>query len=369
VFWAGAGDAGLTIGVVAGLVVSVLLTLNIWPRRSALVATLLFLSCVSVLQDFSAYQSDGMLLEAGVIAVFLAPRGRRPGLGADDPPMRLAVFMLLWEWFRIYFESGVVKLASGDIEWRTLTALDHYYENNPLPTWIGWYVQELTPRIAEHVMCAGILAVELLVPWMMFLPRRGRLLCAAIVTPLQIGIILTANYAFLNYLVLLLGRGGAAAAVAGSLGGGGHDGGSLVRDGGGRAISLIGVRVAGAGAGAVPDREPVRPVRHDDDGALRDRVSGHAGRGDLGAVSLSLQAPDCGRGAGHLRPVSAEIRVEPVVCLARQLAGQCVGGGRAGPAAGQRSRRPGALSRESLSRHTACTGSDRALAILVHEPG
>jgi hypothetical protein len=29
--------------------------------------------------------------------------------------------------------------------------------------------------------------------------------CAAIVTPMQIGIILTANYAFLNYLVLLLG--------------------------------------------------------------------------------------------------------------------------------------------------------------------
>jgi lipase maturation factor 1 len=205
VFWAGAGNAGLTVVVVAGLVVSVLLTLNIWPRLSVLVATVLFLSCVSVLQDFSAYQSDGMLLEAGVIAVFLAPRGRRPGLGADDPPMRLAVFMLLWEWFRIYFESGVVKLASGDIEWRTLTALDHYYENNPLPTWIGWYVQEWTPRMAEHVMCAGILAVELIVPWMMFLPRRGRLLCAAIVTPLQMGIILTANYAFLNYLVLLLG--------------------------------------------------------------------------------------------------------------------------------------------------------------------
>jgi lipase maturation factor 1 len=205
VFWAGAGDTALTIVVVAGLVVSILLTLDIWPRLMVLVATLLFLSCVSVLQDFSAYQSDGMLLEAGVIAVFLAPRGVRPGLGADDPPMRLAVFMLLWEWLRIYFESGVVKLASGDIEWRTLTALDHYYENNPLPTWIGWYVQELTPRVVEHVMCAGILAVELIVPWMMFLPRRGRLLCAAIVTPLQIGIILTANYAFLNYLVLLLG--------------------------------------------------------------------------------------------------------------------------------------------------------------------
>ena len=28
--------------------------------------------------------------------------------------MRASLFLLLWEWFRIYFESGVVKLASGD---------------------------------------------------------------------------------------------------------------------------------------------------------------------------------------------------------------------------------------------------------------
>ncbi|HWZ59130.1 MAG TPA: lipase maturation factor family protein [Gemmatimonadaceae bacterium] len=205
VFWLGAGDRALTAVVVAGLVVSFLLTINIWPRVTVALATLLFLSCVSVLQEFSGYQSDGMLLEAGTIAIFLAPRGIRPGLGADDPPMRIAVFMLLWEWFRIYFESGVVKLLSGDVQWRTLTALDHYYENNPLPTWIGWYVQEVPPHLVQHVATLGILIIELVVPWMMFLPRRGRLVCAAIVTPMQIGIILTANYAFLNYLVLVLG--------------------------------------------------------------------------------------------------------------------------------------------------------------------
>jgi hypothetical protein len=204
VFWLGAGDRALTAVVVAGLVVSLLLTANVWPRVMAALATLLFLSCISVLQEFSGYQSDGMLLEAGVLAIFLAPRGLRPGLGATDPPMRLAVFMLLWEWFRIYFESGVVKLLSGDVQWRTLTALDHYYENNPLPTWIGWYVQQ-APHVVQHAATLGILVLELGVPWMMFLPRRGRLVCAAIVTPMQIGIILTANYAFLNYLVLLLG--------------------------------------------------------------------------------------------------------------------------------------------------------------------
>ena len=40
---------------------------------------------------------------------------------------------------------------------------------------------------------------------MLFLPRRFRIICFLIVTPFQIGIILTANYTFLNYLVLVLG--------------------------------------------------------------------------------------------------------------------------------------------------------------------
>jgi hypothetical protein len=40
---------------------------------------------------------------------------------------------------------------------------------------------------------------------MLFLPRRWRVVCFFIVTPWQIGVILTANYTFLNYLVLSLG--------------------------------------------------------------------------------------------------------------------------------------------------------------------
>jgi lipase maturation factor 1 len=49
------------------------------------------------------------------------------------------------------------------------------------------------------------LVVEFVIVWAVFLPRPFRLVCAAIVTALQVGIIATANYAFLNYLVLMLG--------------------------------------------------------------------------------------------------------------------------------------------------------------------
>src|SRR6266571_4285896 len=80
-------------------------------------------------QDFPRYQSDGMLLEAGFISLFFAPGGFRPRLGEPSPPSRASWFLLLWECFRIYFESGVAKIMGGDPQWRNFTALDEYYQN------------------------------------------------------------------------------------------------------------------------------------------------------------------------------------------------------------------------------------------------
>jgi len=145
-----------------------------------------------------------MLLEAGFISLFFAPPGFRPGLGRSHPPSRASLFLLLWEWFRIYFESGAVKLLSGDPEWRNFTAMDEYYQNGPLPTWIGWYVQHL-PHWFHAGSVYATLALELGLVWMFLLPRRWRIVCFFIVTPWQVGVILTANYTFLNYLVLVLG--------------------------------------------------------------------------------------------------------------------------------------------------------------------
>lgn len=204
VFWLGAGNRALTVVVAAGLMSSLLLTANVLPRLTTAASTVLFLSCIAVLQDFSSYQSDGMLLEAGFISIFFSPRGVRPGLGGDYPPSRASLFMLRWEWFRIYFESGVAKLASGDVHWRNLTAMDEYYQNGPLPAWPGWYVQQL-PHAYHAATAALTLVVELAVVWAILLPRRFRLACFIVVTALQLGIIATANYAFLNYLVLALG--------------------------------------------------------------------------------------------------------------------------------------------------------------------
>ena len=203
-FWISSGSHFLMAVTWIGLLASIAAFCNAWPRLSFLVCFVCFLSFVAAAGDFSGYQSDGMLLEAGFLALFFTPRGLWPGWGTKSPPIRASLFLLQYEWFRIYFESGIGKLLSGDPEWRHLTAMDEYYQNGPLPTWIGWYVEHL-PHWFHVATAAGTLVMEIGIVWMLFLPRRLRLICFCIVTPWEIGVILTANYAFLNYLVLVLG--------------------------------------------------------------------------------------------------------------------------------------------------------------------
>jgi len=203
-FWISSSSAMLMTVCWIGLIASVLLVLNLWPRGMLVVCFVCFISFVTSSSDFSSYQSDGMLLEAGFISLFFAPPGLRPGFAAGHPPSRASLFLLQWEWLRIYFESGIVKLASGEPQWRNFTAMDEYYQNGPLPTWIGWYMQQL-PHWFHAGSVGATLAMELGLVWMILLPRRFRIVLFFIVTFWEAGVIASANYAFLNYMVLSLG--------------------------------------------------------------------------------------------------------------------------------------------------------------------
>lgn len=202
--WANSSSTAVMAVTWIGIAASMLAFINIWPRLSLLICFACFLSFVSAAGDFSSYQSDGMLLEAGFISLFFAPPGMLPGLGAVHPPSRASLWLLRWEWFRIYFESGIVKELSGDPQWRNFTAMDEYYQNSPLPTWIGWYVQHF-PHWFHATTVVLTLVMEFVLVFMLFFPRRIRFVCFLIVTPWEIVVVLTGNYAFLNYIVLSLG--------------------------------------------------------------------------------------------------------------------------------------------------------------------
>src|SRR5260370_6018063 len=65
--WVSSGSHMLTGICWAGMIASVLLVVNFWPRGMLAACLVCFLSFVSSAQRFSAYSSDGMLVEDGVI--------------------------------------------------------------------------------------------------------------------------------------------------------------------------------------------------------------------------------------------------------------------------------------------------------------
>jgi hypothetical protein len=164
---------------------------------------LLYLSLATVGQVFLGYQWDNLLLEVGLLAIFFAPCQILPRPAREKPPSRAALWLLRLLLFKLMFLSGVVKLASGDPLWRNLTALTRHYETQPLANPVAWYFHQL-PAWFQQTSCALMFAVELAAPFLLFAPRRARMLAGIAIAVLQGLILLTGNYTFFNWLTLLL---------------------------------------------------------------------------------------------------------------------------------------------------------------------
>jgi hypothetical protein len=186
------------LGTLAGLS----LAAGVFTMPALIVAWICYLSLATVSQDFLWFQWDSLLLETGVLALFLYPR--RWGLrAAAEPPARAGIFLLRWLLFRLMFSSAVVKLTSGDPTWRSLTALQYHYETQPLPPWTAWYAHHL-PAAFQQASVVGVFVTEGLIPFLIFGPRRVRLVAAAGLAGLQCLILLTGNYGIFNLLAIAL---------------------------------------------------------------------------------------------------------------------------------------------------------------------
>jgi hypothetical protein len=199
--WFNSSDAFLTGMIWAGMVLAVLLFIGILPLPATIGLCLLYLSLDTVGQVFYSFQWDALLIETGFAAILMAPRGWRPPYSTPVPRIALWVFRFLA--LRLMFESGAVKLLSGDPSWRDLTALAYHYETQPLPTPPAWYAEQL-PLFFQKLSVIFVFLVELVVPLFFFVKGRLRAFAALLAIALQLLIAITGNYTFFNLLTILL---------------------------------------------------------------------------------------------------------------------------------------------------------------------
>jgi predicted DCC family thiol-disulfide oxidoreductase YuxK len=220
--WFNSSNAFLHFLCGGGVLLSLLLILGIAPALLLATLFIFYLSLAIAGQVFLSFQWDVLLLETGFLSIFFAPWRLlprdlmwwpRPGApGVPVPVSRPGLFLLKFLLFKLILMSGVVKLTSGDdswgwvnhaFHWSALTALDYHYWSQPLPTVFAWWADK-SPEWFKHFSVAFCLAVEIIVPFFIWAPRRPRLVAAGLMIFLQVVIALTGNYCFFNLLTIAL---------------------------------------------------------------------------------------------------------------------------------------------------------------------
>jgi hypothetical protein len=165
---------------------------------------LLYLSLCTVGHAFMGYQWDNLLLEVGFLAIFFAPLQVRMSPAGESPPSRTVLWLLRLLAFKLMWGSGLVKIASRDTTWwPDLSAMSFHYETQPIPNPLAWFAHNL-PHGFHRFETGATLFLELLLPCLLFAPRRVRRLGAVALASLQVLILLTGNYTFFNLLTLTL---------------------------------------------------------------------------------------------------------------------------------------------------------------------
>ncbi|RPF26536.1 lipase maturation factor family protein [Georgenia muralis] len=154
----------------------------------------LYLSVVNVGQVFYGFGWESLLLEAGFLAAFL---------GSDEVAAPVTVIWLFrWLVLRVELGAGLIKMR-GDPCWRDLTCLYHHHETQPMPGPLSWFFHHL-PRPLHKVEVAANHVTQLLVPFLLLAPQPVATVAAGVVVVTQGWLVLSGNFAWLNWLTMIL---------------------------------------------------------------------------------------------------------------------------------------------------------------------
>jgi len=187
VCWLGAAISGLLVlGLPQGAPLPV--TMAAW-----FVIWVFYQSISNIGGTFYSFGWESLLLEAGFLAIFL-------GNDALAPPW-LVLLGFRWLAFRVEFGAGLIKLR-GDRCWRDLTCMDFHHETQPMPNPLSWFFHHL-PRPLHRLEVLGNFVAQLVLPFGLFLPQPVASIAAILMIGTQLYLVISGNYAWLNWVTML----------------------------------------------------------------------------------------------------------------------------------------------------------------------
>src|SRR5262249_33150826 len=118
-------------------------------------------------------------------------------------PSAVPILILRWMLFRVEIGAGLIKVRH-DRCWRDLTCLYYHYETQPLPNPLSWYFHRL-PKWAHRFSVLFSHFVQLVAPVGLFAPQPIASISGGLAIFHQLWLIVSGNYAWLNWLTVVLG--------------------------------------------------------------------------------------------------------------------------------------------------------------------
>ncbi|MCC5843589.1 MAG: lipase maturation factor family protein [Verrucomicrobia bacterium] len=150
------------------------------------------------------FQGDVLLAEVGFLALFLAS----PGWRKLPPPSRIGsrptgLILMNGLLIKVMLGSGWMKLTGGDPFWLRETALNVFFETQPLPAATAWFFHHLPGTVLKHALWYAVM-IEVMLPLYVFLPRLFRSIAAGGFTLLMLLVIASGHHGWMPWLVILL---------------------------------------------------------------------------------------------------------------------------------------------------------------------
>lgn len=192
---------GLTgVGTLAGLG----MLYGIFPWISGLVSWLCWVTLLQFCQPWMSTPGDALTAEIGLLVLLLLP----PLSRRYPPPSAMGsritgILLLNGLLFKVLFSSGLAKLTLGDARWSDSTAFYVFFETTPLPTALAWYAHHLPETLLKYGVW-GMVFIELILAFYVFLPRTFRNILAGAVVLESLVLLLTGHHGFLPLLLMLL---------------------------------------------------------------------------------------------------------------------------------------------------------------------
>jgi len=207
ILWLSQTDFWLNMVLCLGALATLSLMIGLAPHISILVSWICYLSISSVSEPFLNFQWDTLLLETYLLSIFFVPWKLFDDRKNIQNPSRIGKWLLWLLIIKLMVESGLVKFtffgSDGSNTWRDLTALNYHYWTQPIPSWISWYVDKL-PEFIDKMALVFTYCCELVIPFMIFFPRRIRRVALSSLIIFQVLIIITGNYGFFNLLTIVI---------------------------------------------------------------------------------------------------------------------------------------------------------------------